>query len=209
VIEPFDLRNIQREHNIGQVFALCGYGFLSVVLWLVSYMVVFSALCLPDWKFGIQWFTGWESVIAGAVMGVILVVGLRNTRPLFDVGDHSGTLSGQMMGPARMPGGSLRVGSSGAAILYLVTQTFLSAPRTLALAVRAARSFVLMDTDEIVSATKLLNEMGEHREWTPAENYGRADIMEKLVKMEIVWDKEEEGKKVVHVSMSIQAKYFP
>jgi hypothetical protein len=208
MIEPFDMRKIQREHNIDTAFALGGYTVLSIVLWVVSYGIVAYVVYYPQWRFGYRDTFGWENVIIWAVLGVVLVVGLSYRGRLFDSGDYSRGFPGGVLG-SRTPGRSLRVGSFGTAVWYIATQILLAAPRTTMLAVRAGRSFISMETDEIVRATKLLDEIGEHREWTPAESYGRVETMRKLVKMDVVWDKEEEGKKVVHVSMTIQARYFP
>ncbi|MDP7014690.1 MAG: hypothetical protein QGG36_02715 [Pirellulaceae bacterium] len=170
----------------------------SLLLWWVSYK--FFRFCfyvaLATITESADVISLWMSIFA---LAVLAFEGSRYREKLFNVNNY---LESDMFDNFLMESQSARTASyyfgHPTVVAYWLSQFFYAAPRTAVLSIHYLRSRLPTDEEAFVNAARILRELKESHEWSPAIQYRRhVDAVLILDALHLIWTKEEHGQVVL------------
>ena len=195
------------KHNTQQILTAVVLAPASAVMWVVSFFVFFFPFLFILWMVGIS--AAFSIAVTIALGGIALLVreAWRRDRLLRAKGvltsednpdfstlkEISATVDHSSIGGGTTSSGAGGEGNIGHDAILLAHVLYV-APHAAAHAIHAIRSRLSTESRVIARAARILTQLEETREWTPASRFaGDGAALMLLDKMEYIWSESRDG----------------
>jgi len=192
IAAPLDVGAHIGRFNRICLFATIGYALASIILWGISFWIVLSVVTTMFLQWNLYDHLNMAWWISLSVMGLLFIEGIRTMRhEALDTYDpQTSYVKPQMLTDP--------VHTMNAA--KLISELLLSAPHTMARAIRSFRRRVSIDKARITESQRIFDDLQRVASWRDVRQYpGKHAELALLQHVGLIWLQEKEGRVQVRV----------